>query len=347
MDLTGPQREQLKNALLAAATSVSALEQMVSLRLDENLAAITEGNLSDRAFQLVTWAEAQGRLEELVRGARTFFPGSEPLKTVAEDFDRWKTAPPEAMPQGLFHQPAAAWVSPVQQNKWRYKLVAFDLDGTLLRAEGFAFSWEAVWRKLGFGAKFQNELKREYRSAVAGAAREIRIKAYQNWCDRACEAFARRGLTRGQLREISATVTLTNACKEALTALRRENVATAIISGGMDTFLEDAFPEFRDYFDFVFINHLVFSSAGALTGVRATAYDFEGKADALDVVCERVGCTSKEAVFVGDHFNDESIMLKADKAIAYPPHDVIVKGASQVEIAEDNLLAILPHVLVE
>jgi len=54
------------------------------------------------------WAAAKGRLDELVRGARTFFPGSEQLKTV-----------------------------------------------TLLRADGFAFSSEAVWRNLGFGTRFR------------------------------------------------------------------------------------------------------------------------------------------------------------------------------------------------
>ena len=59
------------------------------------------------------------------------------------------------------------------------------------------------------------------------------------------------------------------------------------------------------------------------------------------------GARARKWLFVGDHFNDESIMLKADKAIAYPPHDVVVKGAAQVEILEDNLLAILPHVLIE
>ena len=148
MTLTGTQRQQIRDALLAAATSATNLEQMVSLRLNQRLADISEGNLSQQAFELVVWAEAQGRLDELVRGARTFFPGNEQLKTVAENFEQWKIAPPEIMPPGVFHHPPAGWVSPVQRNKWRYKLVAFDLDGTLLRADGFAFSWEAVWRNL-------------------------------------------------------------------------------------------------------------------------------------------------------------------------------------------------------
>ena len=101
-----------------------------------------------------------------------------------------------------------------------------------------------------------------------------------------------------------------------------------------------------DFVDFAFINELLFSETGALTGVRASSYDFHGKPEALDVICERVGCNTDETLFIGDHFNDEAIMLKVDKAIAYPPRDVVAKNAAQIPIEEDNLLAILPHVLV-
>jgi phosphoserine phosphatase len=122
---------------------------------------------------------------------------------------------------------------------------------------------------------------------------------------------------------------------------------TAIISGGINTFLEDVFPDYSDYVDFVFMNEFKFTATGALTGVRATAFDFLGKAEALELVCDRVGCTPEEAAFVGDHFNDEEIMLRVNKAIAYPPHDKVVQDTSDELITEDNLMTILPHVLVE
>jgi phosphoserine phosphatase len=84
-----------------------------------------------------------------------------------------------------------------------------------------------------------------------------------------------------------------------------------------------------------------------LEGVKATAYDFQGKADALDIVCKRAECSPEEAVFVGDHFNDETIMLQVKLAIAYPPQDEIARAVSQISIAEDDLMLILPHILVE
>lgn len=255
---------------------------------------------------------------------------------------------PQSLKNGILLQPPADWVSPVRRNRLRYKVAAFDLDGTLLRGERFEFSWEAVWKGLGFGKKIQSDLKREYRQRIiAEPSRASRIISYQDWCDKACTQFKRRGLTRTQLRELCQPLSLTRNCREALKELRREGVVIAIISGGINTFLEDKFPDFRDHVDFVFINELLFSSDGSLEGVRATAFDFQGKAEALEIVTQRVGCTPAETVFIGDHFNDEAIMLKVEKAIAYPPQDTVITGVAHESIIEDDLMAIVPHILVE
>ena len=250
--------------------------------------------------------------------------------------------------EGIFHMPPSTWSSPVRSNRLRYKVVAFDLDGTLLRGDNFEFSWEAVWKELAFGKDIQGKLKREYRSRTdLDVSRANRVRAYQDWCEQACAQFTRRGLTRNQLKTIANKLTLTKNCRKALLELKAQEIVTVIISGGINTFLEDVFSDYNEYIDFVFINELYFSSTGVLEGVHATPFDFQGKGEALDIVCKRVGCTPAEVVFVGDHFNDEAIMLKVDRAIAYPPSDTVVTGVSHTSVYEDDLLAILPHVLVE
>jgi HAD superfamily phosphoserine phosphatase-like hydrolase len=255
--------------------------------------------------------------------------------------------PPDYDDRGFFHQPSPSWFSPVRSNQWRYKLVAFDFDGTLLRGQDFVFSWEMVWKGLGFSNTIQKELKQEYlRRSAADGSRAARIAAYQQWCEKACEHFKNRGLTRSQLQKFSAPLSLTRNCLEALGQLRQKGIIVAFISGGIQTFLEDKFRQFRDYVDFVLINELMFSDSGSLVGVRPTSYDFQGKAEALSLLCKQVGCNPDETAFVGDRFNDEGIMLQASLAIAYPCRDETIATASKITIPEDDLLAVLPHLLV-
>jgi HAD superfamily phosphoserine phosphatase-like hydrolase len=248
---------------------------------------------------------------------------------------------------GIVHQPGPGWVSPIQKNRFRYKVAAFDFDGTLLRGDKFAFSWELVWRNLQFGKSVQNDLKRKYRLRAEKANRTERIDAYRAWCERAVEMFKSRGLTRDQLKSMSQALTLTHSCREALKQLREAGVVTALISGGISQILEDTFPDYCDYFDFVFMNELLFVDSGVISGVRATAYDFEGKADALMLVCERAGATRDETVFIGDRFNDEAVMLQVSSAIAYPPSDDVAESVTHVAIHEDDLLKVVPHILIE
>lgn len=194
----------------------------------------------------------------------------------------------------------------------------------------------------------QRWLRREYKlKAEAASTPEERIAAYRQWCEAAVAHFKQRRLTRQRLAEIAAPLTLTANCREVLGELRKAGIVTAIISGGIDTFLEDRFPDFREHVDFVFMNQLLFDSGGTIEGVIATAYDFDGKADALKLVCTRAQCTEDETAFVGDRFNDEAIMLHAHLAIAYPPMDKITSDAAAVSISENDLRLILPHIFVE
>jgi hypothetical protein len=73
----------LYRALLSAFPDQGSLERMLRLGMDLSLDEISAGNLSDRVFAVIRFAEAQGRLDELVRVAREDNPGNPELRAAA------------------------------------------------------------------------------------------------------------------------------------------------------------------------------------------------------------------------------------------------------------------------
>jgi HAD superfamily phosphoserine phosphatase-like hydrolase len=268
--------------------------------------------------------------------------------SVTADLGRHFSAQPDdlVVEHGQLHAPADSWVSPARTNRNQFKVAAFDLDGTLFRGEGFVFSWDLLWSGLGFARRAQDALQGEYLFATRGAVSKAeRIRAYEAWCDSAVEKFRAAGLTRAALKDMSRAIRLTVNCREALRSLRDAGVTTALISGGINTFLEDAFPDYRDYFDFVFMNELTFDANGVVDGVIPTSYDFEGKLEAVKRVCARVGCTTAEAAFVGDQVNDGDVLLNVGLGIAYPATERGVRTRARVQVDVDDLLEVADKVL--
>lgn len=78
---TPDRKEELSAALLSAYRTQQELERMLAFKLGCRLNEIVEpGPLRHVAFQLVEWAEAGGRLEQLVSGAHLHNPGNPLLR---------------------------------------------------------------------------------------------------------------------------------------------------------------------------------------------------------------------------------------------------------------------------
>src|SRR6185295_4127882 len=218
-------------------------------------------------------------------------------------------------------------------SKKGYRVIGFDLDGTLLR--GIDFSWTVVWKYLGFPEAVYKGAMHDYRKGTI---------TYQEWCDLACKNFRSKGLSRKDFPEIVKDISVTKNLKETLDILRNAGFVIALISGGIDTFIEEKIPNAGELFDYICINRLQYEQPnGMICGVDATPYDFEGKTVALEAICKRHGCSLKEAVFVGEGFNDEDVVNRAGLSIAYPPGETAIDAAS-IGVTEDDLLEILKHV---
>ncbi len=81
LELTGKQLQGLQRALMRAFPTRANLQQMVLFELDLPLNQVAgPGPLTDVVFQLIEWAKAHGKLEELIVGARSTNSGNPDLK---------------------------------------------------------------------------------------------------------------------------------------------------------------------------------------------------------------------------------------------------------------------------
>ena len=76
LELTGPQKKKLREALIVAFPTWNELSRFTSDELDLNLAEITGDSqgLETNAFDLVTWAAARGNVATLIVAARNVRP---------------------------------------------------------------------------------------------------------------------------------------------------------------------------------------------------------------------------------------------------------------------------------
>ena len=215
-----------------------------------------------------------------------------------------------------------------------YKLIAFDLDGTLVR--GIKFSWVKVWEHIGdhTGQKWMSYLR-------AFKSREI---SYNKWCHLTVNAFKQSNVTKEQIITLAKKCYLTHNLREAILRLKDMGFIIGIISGGIDVFLDVLIEDHEELFDFVHINRLLFRGNGKLAGVEPTAYDFEGKFDALELECEERGYSIRQAIFVGDQFNDEEVLMQAGHSIVYSENRDPVGFTSHKVITEDNLHTLVDYI---
>ncbi len=112
-ELSGQQVPKLHNALMSAFPTSIALELMLAFQMDLPLRQVTsEGaSLTDTVLQLLRWAEAHGRVDELVARACEENPGNPQLSEVAAELGQGASGPEPTGPAGSSGNRMAATAS--------------------------------------------------------------------------------------------------------------------------------------------------------------------------------------------------------------------------------------------
>jgi len=192
------------------------------------------------------------------------------------------------------------------------RLVAFDMDSTLIAAE--------VIDELAKAAGVGEQVVAITESAMRG---EIDFK----------ESLRRRlrllrGLPADTLAAVAERIPLNEGAERLITNLKRFGYYTiAIISGGF-TYFGNRLKE-RLGIDYVFANELEIAD-GKLTGeVVGDIVDATRKAALLRMIAEREHLSLQQVIAVGDGANDLPMLGIAGLGIAYHAKPVVKKGAGQ------------------
>jgi phosphoserine phosphatase len=191
------------------------------------------------------------------------------------------------------------------------RLVAFDMDSTLIAAEVI----DELAKAAGVGEKVSAITE----SAMRG---EIDFK----------ESLRRRlrllkGLSASTLETVAKRIPLNDGAERLITNLKRFGYKIAIISGGF-TYFGNRLQE-RLGIDYVFANELEIVD-GKLTGeVVGEIVDAAKKAEVLRMIAEKECLSLQQVIAVGDGANDLPMLGIAGLGIAYHAKPVVKKGAGQ------------------
>ncbi|MBW2983834.1 HAD family phosphatase [Candidatus Woesearchaeota archaeon] len=220
--------------------------------------------------------------------------------------------------------------------KKKYKLVCFDVDGTLV--DNVEFSWQL------FHNYFETDEKRRIKARDMYYAGEI---SYLEWANHDIGMWIEKKAARKQFFDAlkKNNVQLMKGAMETISKLKEAGIKLAIISGSLDIIMEYLMPDYNAVFDDVFFSRLIFDEKGVLKSAKATEYDMIKKADALKKIAKREGFKLSECVFVGDHHNDVKIIQESGLGICFDCKSDDLRKVADIEIKNKDLREILKHIL--
>ena len=183
----------------------------------------------------------------------------------------------------------------------RFRLIAFDMDSTLINIECVDEIADVVGKGPAVAAITEAAMRGEIADYKESLARRLALLA-------GTPASALQRVYEHRLR-------LNPGALELLAYARWDGLKILLVSGGFTYFTDRLKP--RLGLDYAFSNELEIED-GALTGrIVGRVIDGQAKRDAVAKACQEIGCSPQQVIAVGDGANDLPMMEFAGLSVAY------------------------------
>ena len=236
------------------------------------------------------------------------------------------------------HTPYLSNFSNCYESSGHIQAVVFDFAGTLTNTK-LRTTWESLWEMVGYDVQECRDLHRKYDKGDF---------THQEWCDKTAEKFIEKNLTRQQMLELAKKIKLIAGCKKTLQALKDRNIKLYIVSGSIKDIIDNVLGSAHSYFTEIKANEFIFDTQTSLLNkIIGTEYDFEGKANYIYNIANRLKIATSDILFVGNSNNDMWVYLSGANTLCINPtitnyHDDIIWHNTIVECK--NLIEILPFI---
>jgi phosphoserine phosphatase len=186
------------------------------------------------------------------------------------------------------------------KKKERYKLVIFDLDGTLTQERSI---WEYIHKQLGKWYGFAEEYQNQF---LAG---EI---SYEEFCERDAQVW--KGMRVEELLEIVKTVPFYPGVEELINYLKQKGLKLSMVSSGLSLLTNWVHQKYG--FDYSVSNDLLHGN-GVLTGKVKIQVYFDKKAEWVEKILKQFGVRSEEVIAIGDSKGDIDMFQMVGYSISF------------------------------
>ncbi len=206
-----------------------------------------------------------------------------------------------------------------------FKLVIFDLDGTLTKERSI---WEYIHIRLGKWYGFAEEYQKQF---LAGKI------SYEEFCERDAQVW--KGMKVEELLEIIKNVSFHSGVDELISYLKQKGLKLSMVSSGLSVLSNWVHQKYG--FDYSVSNDLLHEN-GVLTGKVKIQVYYDKKAEWVEMIQKKFGVKPEEVIAIGDSKGDIDMFQMVGFSIAFNSSCKELDQIANICIQGLNLADVIP-----